>query len=209
MKTVNNQNPVDQVFQDLHSLREFPPVVDVESLLDIVEVGDGYGRVDGPLGVTWVAFNDAGVSFVYATTNEAQFRSLHSARLPRRLRKAKVPIDVAAGVVSSDAQDLRVDLRHTPPFQRAVLEATRLVPLGETRAYGWVAERIGSPRAVRAVGTALGTNPIPLVIPCHRIVKADGSFGQYLFGAEAKADLLAQELVRMRAYTDRRGGGDV
>jgi methylated-DNA-[protein]-cysteine S-methyltransferase len=103
---------------------------------------------------------------------------------------------VVSGVASSDASALTVDLRHTPPFQKAVLDATRLVPMGETRSYGWVAEQIGSPKAVRAVGTALGTNPIPLVIPCHRIVKANGSYGQYLFGADAKVQLLRLESGR-------------
>jgi len=65
------------------------------------------------------------------------------------------------------------------PFQWKVLKAVQKIPLGETRTYRWVAEQIGSPGAVRAVGTALRKNPFPLIIPCHRVVKSDGELGKY------------------------------
>ena len=64
---------------------------------------------------------------------------------------------------------------------------------GQTRSYGWVAQQIGRPAAVRAVGTALARNPIPIVIPCHRIVRGDGDVGSYLFGADRKRLLLQIE----------------
>ena len=64
-------------------------------------------------------------------------------------------------------------------FQRKVLIAALEIPLGETRTYTWIAQRIGSPGAVRAVGQALRQNPYPLIIPCHRVVKSDGSLGKY------------------------------
>jgi O-6-methylguanine DNA methyltransferase len=86
-----------------------------------------------------------------------------------------------------------VDLSEAPPFQRRVLEAARQIPFGEARAYGWVAGRIGSPRAVRAVGTALGKNPVPLIVPCHRVWRSDGSLGGYLFGEALKRRLLDLE----------------
>ncbi len=86
-----------------------------------------------------------------------------------------------------------VDLSETPPFQRRVLEAARQIPFGEARAYGWVAGRVGSPRAVRAVGTALGKNPVPLIVPCHRVWRSDGSLGGYLFGEALKRRLLHLE----------------
>jgi methylated-DNA-[protein]-cysteine S-methyltransferase len=177
----------------LRLLRTEPSGARVESLLDRVGVGDGYGRTDSPLGTTWVAFNDHGVAFAFVTDDEAEFRSLHDARLPRRLRAAAVPHDVAEALAASDGSALTVDLRHCAPFQREVLTATRSVPLGQTRSYGWVAEQIGNPNAVRAVGTALGTNPVPLVIPCHRIVRSDGQPGAYLFGADRKQKLLTLE----------------
>jgi methylated-DNA-[protein]-cysteine S-methyltransferase len=78
------------------------------------------------------------------------------------------------------------------PFQRQVLEVTRSIPRGEVRTYGWVAARVGRPGAARAVGQALGANPLPLVIPCHRVVAA-GPGGGYGGGLERKAFLLALE----------------
>jgi O-6-methylguanine DNA methyltransferase len=86
-----------------------------------------------------------------------------------------------------------VDLSETPPFQRQVLEAAREIPFGEARPYAWVAERIGNPRAVRAVGTALGGNPVPLIVPCHRVWRTDGGLGGYLFGEAIKRRLIDLE----------------
>ena len=65
------------------------------------------------------------------------------------------------------------------PFEWQVLKATLTIPLGETRSYQWVAKKIGRPRAVRAVGQALRKNPYPLLIPCHRVIKSDGTLGGY------------------------------
>ena len=79
-------------------------------------------------------------------------------------------------------------------FQWDVLEATLEIPFGETRTYKWVAERIGRPRSFRAVGQALRRNPYPVTIPCHRVIKSDGSLGGYAGEYdERKADLIAFE----------------
>ena len=86
-----------------------------------------------------------------------------------------------------------VDLVEVPDFQRKVLEAARLIPFGEARPYAWIAARIGHPRAVRAVGTALGRNPVPLIVPCHRVWRSDGGLGGYIFGAAVKDRLAALE----------------
>jgi O-6-methylguanine DNA methyltransferase len=86
-----------------------------------------------------------------------------------------------------------VDLSETPDFQRRVLETARRIPFGEVRPYAWVAQRIGHPRAVRAVGTALGRNPVPFIVPCHRVLQSGGGIGGYLFGSETKSGLLALE----------------
>ena len=92
-----------------------------------------------------------------------------------------------------------VDLAETADFQRRVLEASRDIPFGEARPYAWVAERIGHPHAVRAVGTALGRNPVPLVIRCHRCRAAGGKLGGFSAsgGTTTKAKLLALEGVRL------------
>lgn len=86
-----------------------------------------------------------------------------------------------------------VDLSAVAPFQRHVLETARRIRFGEVRSYGWIARQIGHLQAVRAVGTALGRNPVPLLVPCHRVLRSDGGVGGYLFGTRVKDRLLALE----------------
>jgi len=87
----------------------------------------------------------------------------------------------------------RLDLSGATPFQRQVWAATRLIPYGETRSYKWIAEQIKKPGAWRAVGQALGQNPLPIIIPCHRVVASDGSLGGFSGGTAAKRSLLRLE----------------
>lgn len=86
-----------------------------------------------------------------------------------------------------------LDLRLARGFGRDVVERLREIPYGEVRTYGQVADAVGSPRAVRAVGTACRRNPLPIAIPCHRVVRSDGTIGQYAGGEAAKRLLLAVE----------------
>lgn len=94
-----------------------------------------------------------------------------------------------------DFKDLPVDLQDTTPFRRRVLEAARGIPTGETRTYGELARAVGSPGAARAVGQAMATNPMPVVIPCHRILAAGSSMGGFSApgGVETKRRLLRIE----------------
>jgi methylated-DNA-[protein]-cysteine S-methyltransferase len=87
----------------------------------------------------------------------------------------------------------RLDLSAATAFQREVWEATRLIPYGETRSYAWVAEQVKKPKAVRAVGQALGRNPLPVIIPCHRVLASDGGLGGFGGGLEMKKYLLRLE----------------
>ncbi len=87
----------------------------------------------------------------------------------------------------------KLDLSRATPFQREVWEITRLIPYGETRSYAWVAEQIKKPRAMRAVGQALGKNPLPIIVPCHRVVASDGKLGGFSGGLEMKRYLLSLE----------------
>lgn len=81
-------------------------------------------------------------------------------------------------------------------FEWNVLQTTMTIPLGETRSYKWVAEKIGRPKAVRAVGQALRNNPYPLIIPCHRVIKSDGALGAYAGKYDQKKKrLLAVEKI--------------
>ena len=86
-----------------------------------------------------------------------------------------------------------LDLSVATPFQREVWAITRLIPYGETRSYRWVAEQIKRPAAARAVGQALGKNPLPVIIPCHRVVTSDGQLGGFNGGLETKQQLLHLE----------------
>jgi len=86
-----------------------------------------------------------------------------------------------------------LDLSGATTFQRQVWEITRLISYGETRSYAWVAEQIGQPGAVRAVGQALGKNPLPIIIPCHRIIASNGKLGGFSGGMEMKKHLLSLE----------------
>jgi methylated-DNA-[protein]-cysteine S-methyltransferase len=85
------------------------------------------------------------------------------------------------------------DMRKPTEFEKKVYRATMEIPLGETRSYRWVAERIGHPKAVRAVGSALNRNPFAPFVPCHRVVRSDGSIGGFAEGTERKRQLLDEE----------------
>ncbi|MBN1189649.1 MAG: MGMT family protein [Dehalococcoidales bacterium] len=97
-------------------------------------------------------------------------------------------------------QGCRIDFTEKidPPgatlFRRKVWEATRLIPYGETRSYGWIANRIGQPQSSRAVGQALKVNPLPLVVPCHRVIASGGSLCGFAGGVETKQQLIKMEM---------------
>jgi len=87
----------------------------------------------------------------------------------------------------------KVDLAGTTRFQQKVWLTVRNIPRGETRSYGWVANQLGLPKAARAVGQALGRNPVPIVVPCHRVISSDGKLGGFGGGLEVKKFLLQLE----------------
>jgi O-6-methylguanine DNA methyltransferase len=89
-----------------------------------------------------------------------------------------------------------VDHSQVPAFERAALEVAARIPYGEVRSYKWIAQRLGQPEAARAVGSAMASNPTPIIIPCHRVVRTDGSLGGYSFGSVRKESLLDLERQR-------------
>ena len=91
--------------------------------------------------------------------------------------------------------DCGLDLSAGSSFDREVWEAARSIPFGETRSYGWIADKISRPNASRAVGGALGRNLIPVVVPCHRVLRTDGALGGFSAGLDWKVRLLALEGV--------------
>jgi methylated-DNA-[protein]-cysteine S-methyltransferase len=111
---------------------------------------------------------------------------------PKRLDHASMQLDeYFAG--RRHTFELPLDLRLSHGFRRNVLAHLRDIGYGQTASYAAVAAAAGSPAAVRAVGSACATNPLPIVVPCHRVVRSDGTIGQYLGGTETKRALLAME----------------
>ncbi len=97
--------------------------------------------------------------------------------------------------------DVRLDYGKASPFKRHILELVRGIPWGETRTYGWLANNLGFPKASRAVGQAVGANPFPIVVPCHRVVASGGGLGGYTGGLERKRSLLRLEGVDLPLLT--------
>lgn len=158
----------------------------------LAEVGeaDRYAEVDTALGAVYVAWSGAGVSAVYQARSPEVFERWFAATIGRPLRPSPEP--VPAGLL----KNRRFDLRTLGRFQQAVLLKALEIPAGEVRSYAWIAREIGHPAAVRAVGTALARNPIPVFIPCHRVVRSDGLIGNYgLGGRENKIRILRAEGV--------------
>jgi O-6-methylguanine DNA methyltransferase len=156
----------------------------------LVEAGlaDWFGRVGSPIGPIVVAWNGLGVSLVDAASDDAAFAERHTTTVGRPAFRAPdgVPPRLASAIGRRLEGDRRVridlDLRGHTDFERDVWQKALEIPHGEVRPYGWIAAEIGRPRAVRAVGTALGHNPVPLIVPCHRVVRTDGTIGQYSLG---------------------------
>jgi methylated-DNA-[protein]-cysteine S-methyltransferase len=159
-----------------------------------------------PLGDVFVAFTGDGVQFLRSAESvrddAGAFAEAYRDRFGRPLRQAdRAPAGLLSALRGTPAASLRLDLRGLSDFERDVLTATRRIPAGQTRPYGWIAREAGRPRAVRAVGSVLGRNPVPLLIPCHRVVRADGRLGDYMFGPAHKAELLRAEQVNIDELT--------
>ena len=142
-------------------------------------------------------------------------KGLRATTLPRRTRDealreavemgADTPAGEAAAAVAERLRaiaaghltdGIAIDWEGIGGFRRSVMEEAMRIPAGETRSYGWLAERVGRPRAARAVGRVMATNPLPLVVPCHRVVGSDGSLRGYGGGLWMKERLLRAEGAR-------------
>ena len=142
--------------------------------------------VDSPLGPLYLAASSQGLCNVDFGLSEPDFL----ARLDPQARTEHNPAALAPFVGqlrdyfagARDSFDLPLDLGRVTPFQLSVLQAVQTIPAGTVRTYGQMARTIGKPRAGQAVGQALGRNPVPIVIPCHRVIAADGSLGGYSGG---------------------------
>ena len=183
----------------LRGLREKAPATLLPAVLQRVGLADRYWRLDSPVGTVYVAHSAAGISMVSHASSPASFERRFRERFGRSIvaQTSPPPARVRAlvrQVKGKGRKELRFDLRGLSEFERAVLTKALEIPSGEVRSYGWIAREIGHPQAVRATGTALARNPVPLLIPCHRVIRSDGHLGQYsLGGPDAKRRLLDAE----------------
>jgi methylated-DNA-[protein]-cysteine S-methyltransferase len=155
--------------------------------------------VQSPLGPLYLAAGDQGLSSLAFGVSQADFvRQLDPLARTERDPAALAAIAAQLQEYFSGARwqfDFELDLSRSTPFQQRVLQSASRIPWGAVWTYGQVARAIGKPRASRAVGQALGRNPIPIVIPCHRVVAGDGGLGGYSGGGglESKKWLLRRE----------------
>ncbi len=186
--------------RDLRALGEVsaPPSLHAV-VLDRLGIGIAYFPMETPVGRIFVAYSRAGLEAVTRTETAPDFEEYAQALLGRPVHLAAEPPatlmdSLTKHIMGMDKPSLRFNLSRLSEFERAVLLKALEIPRGEVRPYAWVAREIGSPKAVRAVGTALAHNPIPLFIPCHRVVRSDGTLGQYsMGGSDIKRAILSAE----------------
>ncbi len=170
-----------------------------------MDIDVAHRTVDSPVGALLLAATGAGlVRVAFATEDHDAVLATLAQRVGPRVAHGPVRLDATARQLDEFFEgtrrdiDVAVDLRLAQGFRRTVIEQLRRIGYGERRSYAQVAHAVGSPGAVRAVGTACARNPLPVVIPCHRVVRSDGSAGQYAGGAAAKVLLLDFEARGMK-----------
>jgi len=168
---------------------------DAEGILDLA-----YRTVDTPLGTLLLAATETGlVKVAYAGQDHDMALEKLAAAISPRLLRAPARLDAPARQIEEYfarrriSFDLPLDFRLAHGFRRSVLTALRDVGYGTTASYATLAAAAGSPKAYRAAGSACATNPLPIVVPCHRAVRSDGTPGRYIGGVEAKQTLLTLE----------------
>jgi methylated-DNA-[protein]-cysteine S-methyltransferase len=166
-----------------------------QGLLDVA-----YTTIDSPVGTLLLAATPKGlVRVAYAIEDHDRVLSTLSQRISPRVLRAPQRLNAAARELDEYFSgqrrvfDLSLDLSLSTGFRQLVQRHLPEIGYGQTRTYGQVAELVGSPRAVRAVGTACATNPLPVVVPCHRVLRADGTPGGYVGGPDTKKALLRLE----------------
>jgi len=186
---------------DEASLPELTQAAAAAGLLDVA-----YCKLDSPVGTLLLAATPAGlvrIAYLDGDQEDAVLQDV-AARVsprvlsaPRRLDRPRRELDEYFGG-RRHAFELAIDWQLMSDFGRRVLEATAAIPYGSVSTYGEVAMVAGSPRGSRAAGNALGANPLPIVLPCHRVVRAGGSLGGYTGGVDRKRSLLAIERGQAR-----------
>ena len=182
-----------EMLERLHRLLE--GAASRDGLLDIA-----YRTIDTPVGPLLLAATDKGlVRIAFERENHEHVLETLATRLSPRILRAPGRLDKAAFEIdeyfsgSRTAFDLALDRSLSGGFRRAVHEHLPSIAYGHTLSYTQLAHLAGNPKAVRAAATACATNPLPIVVPCHRVVRADGSLGGYVGGLDVKSSLLGLE----------------
>ncbi|MEY9894468.1 methylated-DNA-[protein]-cysteine S-methyltransferase [Catenulispora sp. MAP12-49] len=175
--------------------RRLAAAAEAERLMDVA-----YTVVDSPVGRLLLAATDKGlIRVAYATEDHDKVLQALADKVSPRILHAPGRLDEAAREVDEyfghrrRVFDLPLDLSLSKGFRQLVQRHLPEIGYGQTRSYREVAELVGNPKAVRAVGTACATNPLPIVVPCHRVLRTDGTLGGYIGGLEAKTTLLELE----------------
>ncbi|WP_374208746.1 methylated-DNA--[protein]-cysteine S-methyltransferase [Microbacterium sp. USTB-Y] len=175
--------------------RRLEAAAQAEGLVDVA-----YTTVDSPVGPLLLAATPRGlVRVAYAIEDHDRVLEDLAVRLSPRVLRAPKRLDAAARELDEyfsrtrERFDVELDLSLSRGFRRLVQQHLPEIGYGQTRSYRQMAELVGNPKAVRAVGTACATNPLPVVVPCHRVLRTDGTLGGYIGGLEAKTALLALE----------------
>ncbi|GLW98045.1 methylated-DNA--[protein]-cysteine S-methyltransferase [Microtetraspora sp. NBRC 16547] len=165
---------------------------------DLLDVA--YTTIDSPVGKLLLAATPKGlVRVAYAREDHDRVLEALGQKLSPRILRAPKRLDVVAREIDEyfakhrQVFDLTLDLSLSRGFRRLVQTHLPEIGYGQTRSYRDMAELVGNPKAVRAVGTACATNPLPIVVPCHRVLRTDGTLGGYIGGLEAKTMLLNLE----------------
>ena len=183
--------------RDLGDLKAPPSLL--PAVLARVGLADAYWTIQSPLGPVYVAHSPRGITRVSRAHSAAAFEKEYRNRFGRSVRREKSPAPAALRTRIADVErpaqgDIQFDLSGLTEFEQAVLKKALEIPRGQVRPYGWIAREIGHPGAVRATGSVLAKNPVPLLIPCHRVVRSDGHIGNYsMGGARAKRRVLEVE----------------
>lgn len=186
-------SPTAAAIANLH--RRLADSADIAGVLDIA-----YTTIDTPVGSLLLAATDEGlVRVAYERQGHDTALEMLAAKLSPRILHAPKRLDAAAREIDEyfagrrTAFDLPLDFSLSSGFRQLVQRHLSDIAYGHTETYRQVAETVGNPRAVRAVGSACATNPLPIVVPCHRVLRTDGTVGGYAGGADAKNTLLSLE----------------
>jgi O-6-methylguanine DNA methyltransferase len=159
-----------------------------------------YAKVKTKIGQFWVGCSPAGPALISAAQNpNAAFEAAYQKLLGVKPRQGSIPKSAVRAIQDAVAgrpfNPVSIDLSSLSGFQSEVLKKLAKIPRGEVRPYSWLAREAGRPKAARAVGNIMARNPIPFLIPCHRVVPASGGIGNYGLGSALKRELLLREGV--------------